>query len=48
MLEQLRKLSLFVILKKYWFHLDMVWFLGYVISSKDIRIEDKRIEAIKQ
>ena len=47
-LEQLRKFSLFANLKKYWFHQDEVWFLGYVVSSKGIRIEDERIEAIKQ
>ena len=47
-LEQLRKFSLFANLKKYQFHQEEVWFLGYVVSSKGIRMEDKRIEAVKQ
>ena len=48
MLEQLRKFSLFAKLKKYWFHQEEVWFLGYVVFSKGIRMEDERIEAVKQ
>ena len=47
-LEQLRKFSLYANLKKCRFHQDKVWFLGYVVSSKGIRMEDKRIEAVKQ
>ena len=47
-LEQLRKFSLFANLKKCRFHQKEVWFLGYVVSSKGIRMEDKRIEAVKQ
>ena len=39
--EQLRKFSLYVNLKKYWFYQDEVQFLGYVISSKGICKEDK-------
>ena len=46
-LEQLRKFSLFANLKKCRFHQEEIWFLGYVVSSKDIRMENKRIEAIK-
>ena len=47
-LEQLRKFSLYANLKKCQFHQDEVWFLGYVVSSKGIRMEDKQIEAVKQ
>ena len=46
-LDILRKNSLYANLKKYWFHKDEVRFLGYVVSSQDIRLEDKRIEAVK-
>ena len=46
-LEQLKKFSLFANLKKYRFYQKEVWFLGYVVSSKGIRIEDKRIKAVK-
>ena len=47
-LEQLRKFSLFANLKKCRFHQEEVRFLGYVVSSKGICMEDKRIEAIKK
>ena len=47
-LEQLRKFSLYANLKKCRFHQDEVWFLGYVVSSKSIRMEGKQVEAIKQ
>ena len=47
-LEQFRKFSLFANLKKYQFHQEEVRFLGYLVSSKGICIEDERIEAIKQ
>ena len=47
-LEQLRKFSLFANLKKCRFHQEEVWFLGYVVSSKDICMEGERIEAVKQ
>ena len=47
-LEQLRKFSLYAKLKKCRFHQDKVWFLGYVVSSKGIRMENKQIEAVKQ
>ena len=47
-LEQLRKFSLYANLKKCRFHQDEVRFLGYVVSSKGIRMEDKRIKAVKQ
>ena len=35
-------------MKKYWFHQEEVHFLGYVVSSKGICMEDKKIEAVKQ
>ena len=47
-LEQLRKFSLYANLKKCRFHQDEVWFLGYVVSSKGICMEDERIEVVKQ
>ena len=46
--EQLRKFSLYANRKKYQFYQDEVWFLGYVLSLKGIRMEDKWIEAVKQ
>ena len=46
-LEQLRTFSLFANLKKCQFHREEVRFLGYVVSSKGIRIEDERIEVVK-
>ena len=47
-LEQLKKFLLYANLKKCWFHQEEVWFLGYELSSKGIRMEDKRIEAVKR
>ena len=47
-LEQLRKFSLYANLKKCRFYQDEVRFLGYVVSLKGIRMEDERIEAVKQ
>ena len=47
-LEQLRKFLLFANLKKCRFHQEEVWFLGYVMSSKAICMEDKRVEAVKK
>ena len=47
-LEQLRKFLLNVKLKKCCFHQERVWFFGYVVFSKGIHMENKRIEAIKQ
>ena len=48
MLEQFRKFLLFANLKKCWFHQKEVQFLDYVVFSKSIRMEDKKIEAVKQ
>ena len=47
-LEQLRMFSLYANLKKCRFHQEKVWFLGYVVSSRGIRMEDKRIKTVKQ
>ena len=47
-LDQLRKYSLFANLKKCRFHQDEICFLGYVMSSKDINIEAKKIEVVKK
>ena len=47
-LKQLRKLLLYANLKKCQFYQEKFWFLGYVVSSKGIHMEDKKIEAVKQ
>ena len=47
-LEQLRKFLLYANLKKCQFYQEKVRFLGYVVSLKNICIEDERIEAVKQ
>ena len=46
-LDQLRKHFFFANLKKYRFHQDEICFLAYVVLSKGISIEAKRIEVIK-
>ena len=46
-LDILRKNGLFANLKKCWFHKDEMRFLGYVVSSQDIRMKDERIKAIR-
>ena len=46
-LGQLRKYGLFANLKKCRFHQDEVRFLGFVVSSKGIKMEEERIEAVK-
>ena len=46
-LRELQKLNLFSNSKKYYFHYEKVHFLGYIISSQKIRIEEKRIDAVK-
>ena len=46
-LRELRKHGLFANLKKCCFHQEEVRFLGYVVSSQRIRIEEERIDAIK-
>ena len=46
-LEILRKNGLFANLKKCRFHKDEVQFLGYVVSSQGIWMEDEKIEAVK-
>ena len=47
-LEQLKKFLLYANLKKCQFHQEEVWFLGYMLSLKGIRIKEKRIEVVKQ
>ena len=47
-LEQLRKFLLYNTLKKCQFHQEKIWFFGYVVSSKSIRMEDKKIETVGQ
>ena len=47
-LDQFLKYSLFVNLKKCCFHQDEIRFLGYVVSSKGINMEAKKIEVVKE
>ena len=47
-LKQLKKFLLYAKLKKCQFHQEEVWFFGYVVSLKGVRIEDKKIEIVKQ
>ena len=46
-LDVLRRHGLFANLKKCRFHKDEIRFLGYVVSAQGVRMEEKRIEAIK-
>ncbi len=46
-LEQLRKHGFFANLKKCRFHQDEVRFLGFMMSSQGIRMEEERIEAVR-
>ena len=46
-LDLLRKNGLFANLKKCRFHQDEVRFLGYVVSAQRVRMEDERIEAVR-
>ena len=46
-LDQLWKYSFFANLKKCWFYQDEVHFLGYVILSKKINMEAKKIKVVK-
>ena len=45
--EELRKNSLFANLKKCHFHKDKVRFPGYVVLAQRVRIEEKRIDVMK-
>ena len=47
-LDQFRKYSLFVNLKKCCFHQDEIRFLGYVVSSKGISMEAEQIEVVRK
>ena len=46
-LDQLRKYLLFANLKKCHFHQNEIYFLGYVMSSKDMGMEAKKIEVVR-
>ena len=46
-LEQLKKFLPYINLKKCWFYHKEIWFFGYVVFLRDIRIKNKKIEAIK-
>ena len=43
----LKKNGLFANLRKCRFYKDEMWFLGYVILSQGIQMEDERIEVIR-
>ena len=47
-LDQLRKFSLYANLKKCRFHQEEIRFLGYIVSSRGICMEDERIRAVEQ
>ena len=47
-LDQLRKYSFFANLKKCQFHQEEIRFFGYVVFSKGISMEVKRIEVIRK
>ena len=46
-LEELRKNGLFANLKKCRFHKNEVCFLGYIVSAQGVKIEEERIDAVK-
>lgn len=46
-LEQSQKYSLYMNLKKCWFHEDEIWFLGFVVLAQGIRMEEEKIEVVK-
>lgn len=46
-LDVLRKYGFIANLKKCRFHKDEICFLGYVISSQGIKMQDKRIETVR-
>ena len=46
-LKELRKNGLFANFKKYRFHKDEGRFLGYVVSTQEVRMEEERIDAMK-
>ena len=46
-LEQLKKFLLYAKWKKCQFHQEEIWFFSYMMFSKGIRMEGKRIEIVK-
>ena len=46
-LQTLRKESLYANLKKCTFGVDKVVFLGFVVSSKGVHVDESKIQAIK-
>ncbi len=47
-LKQLQKYGLFANLKKCQFHEYEVWFWVFIVSAQEIKMEEKRIEAVKR
>ena len=46
MLDRLLIVNLFINLKKYIFDIDIIEFLGFIITPKGILIEKSRVDAI--
>lgn len=46
-LSQLPKFCFYTNFKKYWFGIDEIHFVGYIISPSGVHIESERIESIK-
>ena len=47
-LDVLRKEKLYANLKKYFFCMDKIVFLGYVVSAKGIEMDEEKMKAIKE
>lgn len=47
-LDVLRNKKLYANLEKYTFYMDKVIFLGYVVSTKDIEMDENKMKAIKE
>ena len=46
-LDVLRRHGFFANLKKYRFHKDEICFLGYIVLTQGVRIEDEQIKTVK-
>ena len=47
-LDVLRNKKLYTNLENYTFYMDKVIFLGYVVSTKDIEMDENKVKAIKE
>ena len=48
MFKELRENKLYANLKKCVFMTDSLIFLGYVVSSKGIKVDEKKVKAIRE